>query len=128
MYGLAQTVYGGWEYGQESPTPTNPGGPLIVGWGITGKLGRPEWDDPLNVYGIWQMRMTKKGKIPIKMKFYEPSNPQTTVQQANRQKFADAVAEWMSLTPEEKKDYNKRARKIRLFGWNLFIREYYQSH
>ncbi len=95
---------------------------------VRGKVGRPEWEDPLGVYGIYQMRMTKQGKKPIKMKFYTPTNPQTPTQEANRQKFADAVSEWQSLTETEKKAYNDRAKDLQLFGWNLFIREYYQSH
>lgn len=113
--------------------------PFFMGFGMSKKLGRPEWDDPLNVYGIYQMRMMdpnrepgrksyKKSKRPLKMKFYTPTNPQTVAQQANRQKFADAMSAWGSLTDEQKNAYNKRARKLNLFGWNIFIREYYQAN
>jgi hypothetical protein len=99
-----------------------------IGWTVRKKLGKPEWSDPLNVYGIYQQRMLKNGKGYIKMKFYTPTNPQTTAQQANRQKFADAMSAWQSLTTEQKGAYNKRARTRGWFGRNLFIREYFQQN
>ena len=102
--------------------------PFLMGFGMSGKLGETGESDPLGVKGIYQMRMTKKGKVPIKMKFYVPFNPRSVPQQANRQKFADAVSAWGSLTEEEKSVYNVRAKKRMMFGWGLFIREYYQNN
>lgn len=102
--------------------------PFLLGFGASKKLGRPEWADPLGVFGIWQMRMTKRGKVPIKMKFYTPTNPQTEAQEANRTKFAAAMSAWGALTDEQKAVYTARAKKIQFFGWNLFIREYYQQN
>jgi len=77
---------------------------------------------------VYQMRMTRRGKVPIKMKFYTPTNPQTVPQEANRQKFADAMSAWGALTMEQKSVYNQRAKKRQMFGWGLFIREYYQAN
>ena len=102
--------------------------PFLLGFGARKKLGRPGWPDPLGVFGIWQMRMTKRGKVPIKMKFYTPTNPQTEAQQANRQKFADAMTAWGALTTEQRADYNVRAKRVGRFGWGVFISEYYKSH
>jgi hypothetical protein len=102
--------------------------PFLIGFGVSGKLGEVGEPDPLNVKGIYQMRMTKRGKVPIKMKFYVPFNPQTAPQQANRQKFADAMTAWGALTSEQKSVYNMRAKKRQMFGWGLFIREYYQEN
>lgn len=102
--------------------------PFLLGFGVRKKLGRPEWPDPLNVFGIYQMRNTKRGKRPIKMKFYTPTNPRTTAQQANRQKFADAMSAWSALTEAEKAEYNERAKGRGTFGWGLFIRDYYQNN
>ena len=62
------------------------------------------------------------------MKFYTPTNPQTIPQQANRTKFANAMTAWGALTDEEKGVYNTRAKKRNMFGWGLFIREYYQAN
>lgn len=101
---------------------------MYLGFGVSGKIGKNATSDPLGVNGIYQMRKTKRGKVPIKMVFYSPTNPQTELQQANRQKFADAMASWGELTNEEKKVYNKRAKKRNMFGWGLFIREYYQAN
>ena len=101
---------------------------FFLGIGLSGKLGKPTAPDPLNVHGIYQMRMTKRGKVPVKMKFYGPTNPRTPAQEANRAKFAAAMVAWQALTPEEKGVYNKRAKKRSMFGWGLFIREYYQAN
>lgn len=100
----------------------------IIAFGISGKLGKPEWPDPYGVFGIYQMRMTKRGKRPIKEKFYTPTNPQTEAQQANRAKFTAAMAAWGALTSEEKAEYTARAKRRQMFGWGLFIREYYQNN
>jgi hypothetical protein len=97
-------------------------------FGVSGKIGKPGAPDPWGVNGIWQMRMTRRGKVPIKEKFYVPYNPQTEAQQANRQKFADAMAAWQALTTEQKAEYNARAKRRQMFGWGLFIREYYQAN
>ena len=84
--------------------------------------------DPCYVSGIYQMRLTKKGKRPIRMKFYTPTNPMTVLQQANRTKFATAMSTWGALTPEEKQPYIERAKRRQMKPWGLFVREYYQSH
>lgn len=102
--------------------------PFLLGFGVSGKLGKNWTSDPLGVRGIYQMRMTKRGKVPVKMKFYAPTNPMTEPQQANRQKFADAMSAWGELTTEQKNAYNVRAKRRNMFGWGLFIREFYQSN
>lgn len=101
---------------------------LHLGFQPTGKLLEPCSPDPLNVGGIYQRRMTPQGKKSFKLGFYTPTNPQTVPQQANRTKFADAMGAWLALTSEQKLAYTKRAKKRNLFGWNLFIREYFETH
>ena len=81
-----------------------------------------------NYKGIYQMRRCKEGIIPIRMKFYKPSNPRTILQQANRQKYADGVLGWQSLTDEQKKVYNDNVKGRCLSGYNLYIKEYLLSH
>lgn len=102
--------------------------PFLIGFQISGRIGKEGDPDPLGVNGIYQNRLTKRGKVPIKMKFYTPTNPQTEAQQANRQKFADAMTAWGNLTAPQKATYTERAKKRGMFGWGLFIREYYQSN
>jgi hypothetical protein len=99
-----------------------------IGFYVTGKLGKPDVADPLGVYGIYQMRKMKKGKGYVKMKFYTPTNPRTEAQQANRQKFANAMSAWGSLTDEQKQAYIKRAKTRNMFGWGLFIREWWHQN
>lgn len=102
--------------------------PPLIGFEIRGRIGRPDMPDPLGVNGIYQMRTTKRGKVPVKMRFYDFNITHTTPQQANRAKFASAMSAWGALTTEEKTAYNVRAKKRNMFGWGLFIREYYQSN
>lgn len=95
-------------------------------FGLSGKLGKEGDPDPYGVNGIYQMRLTKRGKVPVKMVFYTPTNPNTPAQAATRTKFASAMAAWVALTSEQKASYTMRAKKRNMFGWGLFIREYYQ--
>jgi len=107
----------------EIQTPEVP----LIALGVSKKLGKKFWPNRQRYFGVWQMRKTKKGKVPILMKFYEPSNPQTVPQQANRNVFATAMSLWSNLTTTQKKVYNERAKKKNMYGSNLFVREYYQS-
>jgi hypothetical protein len=102
--------------------------PAFLAFGLSGRIGKSGDSDPYGVNGIYQMRMTKRGKVPVKMRFYAPTNPQTQPQEANRTKFAAAMSGWMALTDEQKAAYIQRAKRRGMFGWGLFIREYYQSN
>ncbi|HPS57382.1 MAG TPA: hypothetical protein PK514_04690 [Spirochaetota bacterium] len=53
-----------------------------------------------------------------------PKNPRTECQQAVRRTFADAVNSWRRLLPEQKAEYNRKARKKRMRGYNLYISKY----
>jgi len=57
-----------------------------------------------------------------------PRNPGTELQQKNRALFAEAMASWKTLTPEEKYYYRKRTRKLAMHPHNLYIREYMKAH
>lgn len=58
--------------------------------------------------------------------YFPPSNPQTPLQQANRQKMSEAVIHWHTLHPEEKKAWDRKATKLKLqmSGFNLHNRTY----
>ena len=58
------------------------------------------------------------------MKFYYPTNPRTTKQQAWRAVFRTGKATWDALAPQTKTKYNKRAYAYKFTGFNLFMREY----
>ncbi len=90
-----------------------------------------DWEDIVSRKphaGIYQRKLTKKGKQTSKMKFYYPTNPRTVEQQAWRAVFMDGKLAWDSLTIEEKELYNRRAIPLKFSGYNLFQREYLNTH
>lgn len=99
-----------------------------LGVRISKRFGRSDHPDPRDVKGIYQMRRTKRGIVPIRMKFYRPYNPRTIPQQANRTKFAGAMAAWQALSEDEKSDYNRKAKYRHMTGHNLFIRWYLNTN
>jgi hypothetical protein len=64
----------------------------------------------------------------VLMRSYQPTNPQTVPQQANRAKITAGVIAWQSLTTEQKHVYNERASKNSRRGYNLFMSEYLKTH
>lgn len=79
-------------------------------------------------FGIYQRRRGKKGQINVLEKFYRPTNPRTVPQQAQRAKMTAAVAAWQSLTGSQQKEYDVKAKGKQMSGFNLFLREYLNSH
>ena len=96
----------------------------LLGVRIQKKFGKPGTEDPLEIKGIYRVWRRWGFTQNFKEKFYVPTNPQTEPQQANRQKFAGAVAGWQALTQEQKNQYNKLAIGRYMSGYNLFIRWY----
>lgn len=89
--------------------------------------------------GVYQKRVTgynHKGRIAsrprrsyyVRMRSYRPTNPRTELQQANRQKMADACEAWKSLTVVEKSVYNERGQRLNRIPRMIFISEYLKSH
>ena len=103
---------------------------IIFGYNVFGQRNFGDFKYPGEnpCYGVYRTTKGADGKITIKQKFYIPSNPKTEIQQANRSKFADAVAGWQGLTTEQKAEYNKRVAHKNFSGYNLYISEYLSSH
>jgi len=78
--------------------------------------------------GIYQVRRYGAKRVLVQEKFYRPTNPQTAPQQAWRAVFSAGKAAWDVLTSDEKLALNKRARPLKMSGFNLFMREYLLSH
>lgn len=78
--------------------------------------------------GVYQRRRTREGVKISRSRAYQPTDPQTSGQLARRAVFADAISTWGGLTSDTKALYDKRARVLKLSGYNLFIREYLRSH
>ncbi len=105
-----QTLYGQGVYGEET---------------LTLPFGK---EDVAVLSGIFH-RNRKKGEIVFEiLNYYYPKNPQTELQQANRNKITSAVLAWQGLTSEEKVVYNKLAKGKNRSGYNLFCKEYMLSH
>lgn len=63
----------------------------------------------------------------IREKYYRPTNPQTSKQQAQRAKMARANEAWRSLAESERQIWRDRAKKLNRRGQPLFISEYLNS-
>ncbi len=74
--------------------------------------------------GIYRVWRNGSQKLPQRMVFYWIPNPRTVSQQANRAKFAAAMAAWSALTSDQKEKYNKRAKSRHIIGYNLYVKEY----
>lgn len=96
-------------------------------YGVKEALVNNKKDTPIERFGIYQARINPKRKMTARLNYYTPYNPRTVPQQDNRNLFAEAMSEWALLTQEQKSVYNVRAKKLRLFGHNLFVKEYINS-
>jgi len=87
------------------------------------KIGKPGLDDRHGIYGIYQ-RYHVKGKVKSrKLKFYSPYNPQSLAQQEQRARYKAGFEAWRLLTIEQKSVFNIRAKKYKISGYNLFMKE-----
>ena len=93
-----------------------------------GRRGHGRFGDSSRLAGVYQKRIAGGRSYTVRMRYYRPTNPQSVPQQANRAKFSAAMSAWGGLTAGEKSAYNERAKKRQMFGWGLFIREYYQAN
>ena len=50
-----------------------------------------------------------------------PNNPGTVLQREVRRSFAIAVKSWQKMTPDERYAYTRKARRMNMSGYNLFI-------
>ena len=77
--------------------------------GMRGKLGN-------RVY------CTRNGK-PCSRLHVMPSNPRTGRQRERRSLFARAVSAWRGLDADTRAQWNRRARGMKMSGYNLFMSE-----
>jgi len=57
-----------------------------------------------------------------------PANPCTDKQVEIRRTFGNAVRSWQDLHAEDKNRYNKKARRLSMSGYNLYISEYMKNY
>ena len=73
---------------------------------------------------IYREKPTSKGRVTIRQRYFIPTNPQTTPQQENRGKFADAVLAWQNLTFTAQVVWNKLRYPEHMSGYNRYLRAY----
>jgi len=131
-FGYGEAMFGEASYGEEEKKRCK----NEAGCGI---FGVTEFGTDDELWGTYQERRgrthylgpgekdTGPGEF-IKKRNYSPKNPKTVPQQAHRQICADGVSAWQALTPEQKAEFDKRAAKLNMPGYNLFMSEYINSH
>ncbi|GAH57158.1 unnamed protein product, partial [marine sediment metagenome] len=95
-----------------------------TGWGTRAKDSPPLTLAPMarKQIGkriIYRIRYGKQEQY----KYFKPDNPQTEDQQANRGKFATAVAAWQALEEAEKNAWRKEALGSTIPGYQFFLRK-----
>lgn len=83
--------------------------------------------EPILLSGIYRTDQVTGKTRNYREPYYIPKNPRTDFQQTNRAKYAEGIIAWKGLTSEEKMIYNKRATKLHISGYNLFLKEYMLS-
>jgi hypothetical protein len=106
--------------------PQSPAQFGVALFGVT-SFGSLSYCADQSAFGIYQMRMCQEGKLPIRMKFYAPTETPARIANPRRAVFADAITAWQNLTQPEKLSYNVRARLMHMSGYNLFIKNYLRS-
>jgi len=120
-YEFGQRIYGEDKFGLEEI--------VIDYWGFGfNEYGDSKYGEDNTRWGVYQKRSENGKSFYIRMPFMTPANPKTATQQNWRQVFTDGVIAWQNLTSEQQQVYNKRASKLNLAGYNLFLKEYLNSH
>lgn len=96
----------------------------LLGLEIWKKLGKPGDPDPHDVLGIYRRRPGPKGVTIVRMGFYDPGPPIDPGQIAAQDKFREGVEFWQGLEQPDKDVYNERAKYLKMYGFNLFLREW----
>ena len=79
--------------------------------------------------GVYQIRRTKRsGEIQVLSRDTTSGNPRTPEQQANRNRFGDAMRAWQSLPDSEKQKWKNKVKYTTTRGHNRFIREYMRDN
>lgn len=76
----------------------------------------------------YQIRRTWHGIVNAAMRPPISAQPNTVIQYAYKQVFADAVHAWQSLTPEQKRVYHYYRYPVHASGYNRFLRWYLKTN
>lgn len=92
------------------------------------RFGHGRYGHPSLLAGVYQRRHGPNGTYTVRMRYSRPTDPSAPAVLANRAKFAAAMSSWGGLTDEQRAAYNVRAKRRGMFGWGLYIREFYQEN
>jgi len=120
-YKFGERRFGRFRYGREESL-------FFIGNDDTGNTWHGKDITAIERAGIYRRFTQGPTRRIVKNRYYIPSDPQTAGQLARRAVYAEAVSQWQSLTPPQKATYNQRAKGTNLSGYNLFVREWLNSH
>jgi len=86
----------------------------IFGDVYSGKVGKA------GVFATWKGRQYRRSWV-------KPANPKTPAQQAVRNNFKNAVAEWQGFSIYQKTAYNNLATPYQISGFNLWVSRYQKA-
>lgn len=86
----------------------------IFGDVYSGKVGKA------GVFATWKGRQYRRSWV-------KPANPNTPAQQAVRNNFKNAVAEWQGFSIYQKTAYNNLATPYQISGFNLWVSRYQKA-
>jgi hypothetical protein len=89
----------------------------------TGPYGGCVYGDHVLLDAVYQMVMVNRRRIAQRVRYSVPLNPQSVPQEANREKFGDAVVGWQALSEPQREVYRDRAVGRNMSGYNLYLRE-----
>lgn len=101
--------------------------PAPISLDIRGKIGQTNFQMTTTFpphYGAPRPRLLQRRRL------VRQRDRRSHLQLLNRARFAAAVRTWHTLTPQEKTDYNYSppAKRERIEGLNVWIREFVQAH
>lgn len=101
------------------------GEPQGFGWYV---FGRSRYGDINDMYGVYQRHTYNNRKVLSLHRDNFPANPRTTVQQAWRALFAEAMVAWNALDTETRQAYNAMVYPTGQYGVNRFITKYIKEN
>lgn len=69
----------------------------------------------------------RNGKRYIR-EWKKPYDPKSPIQLHRRGRFKEAMDAWHALPKAEREEFNRRARRKRIYGVNLFVGEYMRAN
>jgi hypothetical protein len=75
--------------------------------------------------------LRRQGRMTLLEKYYVPTNPQTSAQQAHRADYGAAVGSWRAMSEAERESWRyyqeRRRRRPVMSGYNLFVKMFLLS-